>query len=141
MEGQYHSTTIVRGASAVVTDFGVSEFASVELGLGMRFDNAQAVNAAKFQMGMSGTFLGHLQHWNMVDNYVFGGLVFRKLPQPNDNIQVSLMGGFQPEIVLMEHFAVGVRVGAIMQVAPDFMIQTTGDPLSIVSGVRFTLLF
>ena len=124
----------------ITARLGVSEFASIELGFGMVFDGAADSSYEKFAMGISGVFLGHLQDWGPVDNYVFGGMVLNKLPQDNENIEVSLIGGLQPEITLMDRFAIGVRVGLDMQVAPDFLLQTRGDAVSVVGGLRFTLL-
>ncbi len=120
---------------------GLSEYGNLELGAGMRFDNSAATSSQKFSLGLSATFLGQLQHWNAVDNYFYGGLVFNKLPQANNSAQFALVAGLQPEITLMQHFAIGVRVGAEMQVSPDFQFYTTGDRLSVVDGIRFTLLF
>jgi hypothetical protein len=127
-------------SNQITARLGLTDFANIELGAGLAFDNSQPVDDNKFGMGISATFLGHLHDWGAVDNYAFGSFVFQKLPQADDNIAVHLIGGLQPEITLMERLAVGLRFGVQMQVAPDFVLATTGEPANIVTGLRFTLL-
>ncbi len=120
---------------------GISEFASIELGLGMKFDGSQDSSYAKFSTGLSAAFLGHLHEWGNLDSYFLGGILIQKLPQKTDNVTVHLFGGLQPEYTLMDHLAIGLRVGVQMQVAPDVVFETTGEQLDVTSGLRFTLLF
>lgn len=112
----------------------------LDVGFGMRFNNGAAEDT-KFAMGVSGTFLGHLHDWGPVDTYFAGGVLFEKLPQANDDIAVRLFAGFQPEVTLLEHIAVSTRFGLDIPVAPEVILQTQGNAVSIVGGANFMILF
>ena len=114
----------------------------LDVGFGMKFDNTDDNNDDNnFAMGVSGTFLGHLHDWGPVDTYFAGGLVFQKLPQKDDNIDIRMFAGFQPEVTLLDHIAVSTRFGLDVPVAPNVIMQTAGSELSIVAGGNFTILF
>jgi hypothetical protein len=115
---------------------------AVDVGFGMRLDNSDGVSSdAKFQMSLSGFFLGHLHDWGPVDTYFTAGAIFAKLPQKNDNIMVSAFVGFQPEVTLLDHIAVSTRFGLDIPLSPNFILQTAGAGISIVNGANFKILF
>ncbi len=115
---------------------------AVDVGFGMKLDNSDNVpDDAKFQMSLSGFFLGHLHDWGPVDTYFTAGGVFAKLPQEDDNIQISAFVGFQPEVTLLDHIAVSTRFGLDIPLSPAFMQQTAGSGISIVNGANFKILF
>jgi hypothetical protein len=53
----------------------------------------------------------------------------------------SIVAGYQPEIVLMNHLAVSTLFGLAIAVAPDFKVGIIGEGVSIVNGVNFRILF
>ena len=115
---------------------------AVDVGVGLKFDNSDGVSDdAKFQMSASGFFLGHLHDWGPVDTYFTAGGIFAKLPQKNDNIQISAFVGFQPEVTLLDHIAVSTRFGLDIPLSPNFILQTAGAGISIVNGANFKILF
>jgi hypothetical protein len=115
---------------------------AVDVGFGMKLNTDDAVSSdEKFQMSLSGFFLGHLHDWGPVDTYFTAGGVFAKLPQKNDNIQVNAFVGFQPEVTLLDHIAVSTRFGLDIPLTPNFQIQTAGAGISIVNGANFKILF
>ena len=121
--------------------FGLAQDNALDVGVGLNFDNSQAVSDAKFQFGLSGFYLKHLQHWGPVDNYAALGAVLSKLPTASDNIALSLFAGLQPEITLLERLVISTRFGLSVPLMPDFKLQTQGEGISIVNGVNFKILW
>jgi hypothetical protein len=113
----------------------------LDVGAGIKFDNATANDDAKFQISASGFFLGHLHDFGPVDTYFTAGGIFAKLPQANDNISLRAYVGFQPEITLLDHIVVSTRVGFDIALMPDFILQSAGQGISIVNGANFKILF
>jgi hypothetical protein len=89
-------------------------------------------------IGLSGTFLGHLQDWGPVDTYVAVGAKFLK---SGGDPQIGAYVGFQPEVTLLDHIAVATRFGFDIPLSPKVGIQTFGRGISIVEGLNFTILF
>ena len=115
---------------------------AVDVGAGLKFDNSDGVaDDAKFQMSLSGFFLGHLHDWGPVDTYFTAGGIFAKLPQEDDNIKISAFVGFQPEVTLLDHIVVSTRFGLDIPLSPSFGLQTAGNGISIVNGANFKILF
>jgi hypothetical protein len=113
----------------------------LDIGYGMTLDPQNDNHDARFQMSVSGLFLGHLHDWGPVDTYFAGGARLQKLPQAHDNIHVTGVVGFQPEVTLLDHIAVSTRFGLEIPLVPDFLLQTTGQRISIVDGLNFKILF
>jgi hypothetical protein len=113
----------------------------LDVGAGVKFDNATENDDAKFQISASGFFLGHLHDFGPVDTYFTAGGIFAKLPQADDNISLRAYVGFQPEITLLEHIVVSTRVGFDIALMPDFILQSAGQGISIVNGANFKVLF
>jgi len=114
----------------------------LDIGFGMRFDNTDDNNDDNnFALGVSGTYLGHLHDWGPVDTYFAAGANIEKLPQADDNIAITLFGGFQPEVTLLDHIALSTRFGLNVPVAPAVILETAGAGISIVGGMNFTILF
>lgn len=113
----------------------------LDVGAGLRIDSDNPNDDAKFQVSGSAFFLGHLHDWGPVDTYFTVGGIFAKLPQADDNIKISIFGGFQPEITLLDHIVVSTRFGLDFTVLPGVVIETAGGPISIVNGLNFKILF
>lgn len=114
----------------------------LDLGIGMKFDNRDGIGSdAKFQISASGFYLGHLHDFGPVDTYFTVGGIFAKLPKSSDNISLSAFAGFQPEVTLLDHIVLSTRFGLDVPLVPDFIIQTAGSGISIVSGANFKILF
>ncbi len=114
----------------------------VDLGAGIKFDNTDGIASdAKFQMSLSGFFLGHLHDFGPVDTYFTAGGVFAKLPQASKNIAISAFVGFQPEVTLLDHIVLSTRFGLDIPLMPYFILQTAGAGISIVNGANFKILF
>ncbi|MEO6096858.1 MAG: hypothetical protein ABIW76_14760 [Fibrobacteria bacterium] len=113
---------------------------ALDLGAGLNFDNG-APDDAKFQMLLSGFFLGHLHDWGPVDTYLSVGGIFEKLAQKNDNAVLAAFVGFQPEVTLLDHIVVSTRFGLRVPLVPDLELHTTGNGISIVNGANFKILF
>ena len=129
----------------VTARLGLSENTFVDVGLGFKLDNTDEEPVANddnnFQFGLSGFFLVKLQDWGPVDNFLFAGALFNKLAQADDNIALTLFGGFQPEVTLLDRLIVSTRFGLRADLTPTFILQTTGQPISIVEGLNFKVLF
>jgi len=113
----------------------------LDVGVGLKIDSDNANDDAKFQVSGSAFFLGHLHDWGPLDTYFTVGGIFAKLPLADDNIKISIFGGFQPEITLLDHIVVATRFGLDFSVLPGVIIETAGGPISIVSGLNFKVLF
>jgi hypothetical protein len=113
----------------------------LDLGAGLKFDNATENDDAKFQISVSGFFLGHLHDFGPVDTYFTAGGIFAKLPQEDDNISLHAYAGFQPEVTLLDHIVLSTRLGFDIALMPDFILQTAGQGISIVQGANFKILF
>ena len=137
-----------QGLGHVTARLGFTEFANLDVGLGFNFDGTNNLpDNQVFTFGLSGFFLGKLQDWGPVDNYFVGGMAITKRPDPTDPLQedsevaVNLYAGLQPELTLMEHIAVAIRLGLDFPVAPDVIFRTSGQPISMVQGLNFKILF
>ena len=113
----------------------------LDVGLGLSVDPENNNEDARFLMSASGIFLGHLHDWGPVDTYFAAGGIFEKAGTPNDNIHISALVGFQPEVTLLDHIVVSNRFGLSIPLSPDFQLQTGGQAISIVQGLNFKILF
>lgn len=111
----------------------------LDLGIGFAYDGeADEDNLA---LGFSGFFLGHLHDFGPVDTYAALGVMVDKPSDEDADMRVGLFAGFQPEVTLLDHIVLGTRLGLHFNVAPDLSIMTHGEPISIVNGVNFRILF
>ena len=140
---------------------GLSQNAAIDVGLGFKLymgdstvtgvgttapkaDHANAdpvAKDAKTQYSLSAFYLGHLQHWGPVDNYLDVGFVFQGLPKKYASHTLDLIAGFQPEVTLLDHIVLSTRFGLDVPVMPDILIQTAGQGISIIGGASFLILF
>ena len=138
---------------------GLSQNAAIDVGLGFKMfigdststnygtatpTNGTQVKAdkdAKTTYSLSAFYLAHLQHWGPVDNYLDAGFVFQGLGQKFNSHTLDLIGGFQPEVTLLDHLVLSIRFGLDVPVMPDMLIQTAGSPISIIGGTSFLILF
>jgi hypothetical protein len=100
----------------------------------MRSTSARALSSA------SGLFLGHLHDWGPVDTYFAAGGRFEK-PKGSDDMRITGVVGFQPEVTLLDHIVVSTRFGFEIPLLPDLIIRTAGREISIVNGLNFKILF
>lgn len=116
--------------------------ADLDLGIGLKFDGTDDGNDDNnLQFGVSGFYLLKQGTWGPVSNYLALGGVLSKLPVKDDNIKLTVFGGFQPEITLLERFIVSTRFGASVDLMPAFVLQTAGQGIDITGGASFKLLF
>jgi hypothetical protein len=121
----------------VTARLGLSENNAVDLGVGLNMNTAAATD--DFILGLSGFYLLKLQDWGMVDNYlVAGGWV--NIFSDSD-LGLTLFGGLQPEITLLDRIIVSFRFGVQAPILPDFGLQTVGSPISIVEGISFKIIW
>jgi hypothetical protein len=114
---------------------------ALDVGLGFSVSPKKDSTGAKFRMSASGLFLGHLHDWGPVDTYFAAGGRFEKTAAPSRNVKISAVGGFQPEVTLLDHIVVSTRFGLEIPLLPDFVMKTVGSDISIVSGFNFKILF
>ena len=114
---------------------------ALDVGASLSIDPDNANDDAHFLMSASGIFLGHLHDWGPVDTYFAAGGVFEKGSTASKNIHLSAIVGFQPEITLLEHIVVSNRIGLTVPLMPAFKLSTSGQGISIVSGLNFKILF
>ena len=110
----------------------------LDVGLGFKFDNGAG---EPFSMGVSGIYLIKTNTWGPVSNYLAAGGLLTIADTPNDKLGIAVLGGFQPEVKLLEHIILSTRLGLRADVLPEVVIGTFGAPISIVSGVNFKILF
>ena len=124
---------------------GLTENTFVDVGLGFKLDNTDEEPTPNddnnFQFGLSGFYLVKLQDWGPVDNFLSVGAIFSKLPQADDNIRLTIFGGFQPEVTLLDRLILSTRFGLTADLTPNFILQTAGQGISIVEGLNFKVLF
>jgi hypothetical protein len=118
----------------------LAENNDLDVGFGLTYDDGAATDA-KLQFGASGFYLVKLHDWGPVDNYLALGGILNKLPQKNDNIRITVFGGFQPEVTLLDRLILSTRFGVSLDVMPDVKVETIGDQVSIVQSISFKLLF
>jgi hypothetical protein len=123
----------------------LGENADLDIGVGFTFDGTDETptpnddNNLKF--GVSAFYLAKLHNWGPVDNYLSLGAGLNKLPVADDDINVFIFAGFQPEITLLDHLIVSTRFGAQVDVMPNVIVKTWGQNVSIVEGINFKILF
>jgi hypothetical protein len=115
----------------------LSQNNAVDVGAGLNLDNSAA--ADKFQLGLSGFYLLKLQDWGMVDNYLVGG-AYATIFSDSD-LKLNLFAGLQPEVTLMDRLILSIRFGADVALSPDFIVATQGQPISIVQGLNFKIIW
>ncbi len=119
---------------------------AVDVGVGLGLQTGDNVpDNQKFGFSASGLFLGHLHDFGPVDTYFAAGGILAMVPEggstEDHEVTVAAFVGFQPEVTLMDHIAVGVRFGLDIPIAPDFALRTAGEGISIVNGANFKILF
>ena len=121
----------------VTARIGLSDNNAIDVGLGLKINSGAATD--KFQTGVSGLYLLKLQDWGMVDNYLVAGgwlTVFS-----DSDFRLTGFAGMQPELTLMDRIIVSIRFGAEVPILPDFGVETKGDPISIVNGINFKVIW
>jgi hypothetical protein len=116
---------------------GLSQNNAVDVGAGLNIDNSAATD--KTQIGLSGFYLLKLQDWGVVDNHFVAG-AYATIFSDSD-LKLNLFAGLQPEVTLLDRLIVSVRFGADVALAPDVIIGTQGQPISIVQGLNFKLVW
>ncbi len=116
---------------------------AIDVGAGMRLDTKSGIASDdKFQMSLSGFFLGHLHDWGPVDTYFTAGGIFAKLGSADKgDISIAALVGFQPEVTLLDHIVLSTRFGLHIPLAPSFVLETAGSAISVVEGLSFKILF
>ncbi len=124
----------------IVARIGLNQNAALDVGGAIMYNDAAAPDT-KLALGVSGFYLGKLQHWGPVDNNFAAGVIFTKLPQKTKNVGFALFGGLQPEVTLLDRILLSTRFGLNIPLAPDFQINTVGSGISIVGGASFKILW
>lgn len=114
---------------------------AVDVGAGLSVYPDNPDSNGTFLFSASGLFLGHLHDWGPVDTYFYAGGVLSKIAQEDDNIVISALVGFQPEVTLLDHIVVSNRFGFAIPLSPEFRMNTSGQGISIVGGLNFKILF
>jgi len=141
-----HSAPLPLGATAVGYDaglghitarLGLTENNAIDLGAGLNYDDAAATDA--FQLGVSAYYLLKLQDWGVVDNHLaLGG---NMTIYSDSDLDLTLFAGLQPEVTLLDRLIVSIRFGAELSVSPDIAFGTVGQPISIVNGLNFKVVW
>ena len=121
----------------VTARLGLSDNNSVDVGLGLKISSGDSTD--KFQAGVSGLYLLKLQDWGMVDNYLVAGgwlTIFS-----DSDLKLTAFAGMQPELTLMDRIILSIRFGFEVPIVKDFGVETKGDPISIVNGVNFKVIW
>lgn len=121
----------------VTARIGLSQNNAVDVGAGLTIDNSAATD--KTQIGVSGFYLLKLQDWGVVDNYLAAGGYATFFS--DSDLKLNLFAGLQPEVTLLDHLILSVRFGADMALSPDFKVGTAGQPISIVQGLNFKIVW
>jgi hypothetical protein len=121
----------------ITARLGLTANNAVDLGVGLNYNSAAATD--KMQLGLSGFYLLKLQDWGVVDNYAFAGGVVNIFS--DSDLGLSLSAGLQPEITFLDHFIFSIRFGVTVPVLPDFALQTAGQPISLVNGLNFKIIW
>ena len=141
-----HAAPLPLGATAVGYDaglghltarLGLSENNAIDLGAGLAYNDALA--ADKFQLGASAYYLLKLQDWGPVDNHLaLGGNL---TVYSDSDLDLKLFAGLQPEVTLLDRLIVSIRFGGEVALSPDIAIGTVGQPISIVNGLNFKIIW
>jgi hypothetical protein len=121
----------------ITARISLSQNNAVDVGAGLTFDDAAATD--KFQLGLSGFYLLKLQDWGVVDNYLTAG-AYATIFSDSD-LKLNLFAGLQPEITLLDRLILSVRFGADLGLTPDFALGTKGQPISVVNGLNFKIVW
>jgi hypothetical protein len=121
----------------IVARIGLTQNNAVDVGAAFNYNSGAASD--KTQLGLSGYYLLKLQDWGIVDNYAYAGATATIFS--DSDFDLELGAGLQPEITLLDRFIVSVRFGVTVPVAPDFGVATAGQPLSIVNGLNFKIIW
>ena len=121
----------------VTARIGLSPNNAVDVGVALNFNNAATTD--KLQVGLSGFYLLKLQDWGMVDNYLVGGGNIKIFS--DSDFGLDLFAGLQPELTLMDRLIFSVRFGVNVPIRPDFALQTAGQPISLVNGINFKVIW
>lgn len=125
------------GLKHVTARLGLSENNALDLGFGLQFNDAVA--ADKFQLGLSAYYLLKLQDWGPVDNHLaLGG---NTTIYSDSDLDLKLFAGLQPEVTLLDRLIVSIRFGAELAISPDIAFGTAGQPLSVVNGFNFKVIW
>jgi hypothetical protein len=132
-------------AKQVTGRLSLGENAALDIGVGFTYDGTDETPVANddnnLRYGISAYYLAKLHNWGPVNNYLALGGGLNKLPVADDDINIFVFAGLQPEVTLLDRLIVSTRFGAQVDVMPNVIIGTTGNPISIVSGLNFKVLF
>jgi hypothetical protein len=119
----------------ITARLGLSQNNALDVGVGLGIDASRASDVVQF--GVSALYLLKLQEWGMLDNYaVAGGWITQ-----GTDLGITGYVGLQPEITVMDHVILAVRFGLEVPIIPDFGIVTKGDPISVVNGINFKIVW
>jgi hypothetical protein len=139
----------------VVGRIGLGGYNAVEAGLGFAFDDGlpgtgAAAKDFKSSLSLSGRYLLALHQWDKLTGYLHLGGYFRDdntlgtapgaSVTPSRAASLAFMAGYEPQITLLDHFAVSTRFGLALRVMDEFAVGFSGEPVSIVTGINFRIL-
>jgi hypothetical protein len=128
---------------------GLGGYSHLEIGLGGAWAESPngasvAVEDANSSLSVSARYLLALHSWEKFTGFLHVGGYFRDDDGPgtaNRAAAIEVFAGYEPEVVLLQHFAVSTRFGLLSAFAPDMSFGLVGDDVSIVSGFNFRILF
>jgi len=98
-----------------------------------------------FGFGLSAFALKTLHEHSKLKGRAIGGLSFSRskadINTAGDKIAISFFLGYQPELHIFDHLVITTRFGISIPMQPDFLLQTSGNSLSLTSGLSFIVLF
>lgn len=145
-------------ADEVVGRIGMGGYSTLEVGLGMRFDDSMdddnvAEEDMRATLSISARYLHALHAWEKFTGYLHAGLYFRD-DNNNDNsptnpfttgnnraAALAVFMGYEPEVILIPHLAVSTKFGLSVPIMPDVKVGLVGNDISIVNGFNFRILF
>jgi hypothetical protein len=136
--------------SEVVGRIGLGGYNHLEIGANMLWDeslpdNTSAQEDAKMTITASARFLMALHQWEKLTGFLHLGVYFR-----DDAVHgnagdregtLQAFAGYEPEVILIPHLAVGFKFGLRVPLVPDAGFGFTGKGVSIVDGLNFRILF
>lgn len=145
-------------ADEIVGRLGLGGYSTLEVGLGLTYDDSApdatvAQEDVRSTLSLSARYLHALHAWEKFTGYGHAGLYFR---DDNNNAgsptnpfgggggraaALAFYFGYEPELVLIPHLAVSTKFGVSLPIMPEIKFGLVGEPISIVTGFNFRVLF
>jgi hypothetical protein len=136
--------------SEVVGRIGLGGFNHLEIGTNLQWndnlpDATSAQEDAKLTITASARYLLALHQWEKLTGFLHLGVYFKDDAQHGNagarKGTLDSFAGYEPEVILIPHLAVGFKFGLRVPLIPDAGLGFTGTGVSIVEGLNFRILF